>query len=138
MPLNIYLNLGGQCEAAFQYYEQHLDAKITHMVRFRDAPPEVIQGLDMSLRDKIMHASLEIDGGILMATDGDCTDKDAAHGIRDAHVVLTTDTPDRAEHLYAMLADGGTVEMPMDTTFFARRFGMAVDRFGVPWMVICE
>jgi uncharacterized glyoxalase superfamily protein PhnB len=35
----------------------------------------------------------------------------------------------------AHVSKGGSVRMPMQETFFAKRFGMLVDQFGVPWMI---
>jgi len=138
MSLHMYLNLCGQCEAAFRYYAQHLGAQITAIMRFSDAPEPPGENIDAEWHDRIMHASLEIDEQLLMATDGDCGGGSAARGIRGAHVVLGVDNPAAAERLYEVLSAGGAVEMPLGETFFARRFGMTVDRFGVPWMVLCE
>jgi PhnB protein len=46
--------------------------------------------------------------------------------------------PADAERIFRALAEKGTVRMPLQKTFWAQRFGMLVDRFGVPWMVNCE
>lgn len=43
-----------------------------------------------------------------------------------------------AERVFAALAKGGKVTMPIQQTFWAQRFGMVEDRFGIPWMVNCE
>ena len=53
-------------------------------------------------------------------------------------VTLGIDTPAEAERVFKELSEGGTVTMPIEETFWARRFGMLVDRFGIPWMVNCE
>lgn len=141
MKLNTYLGFGGQCEAAFEFYAEQLGAEITAMMTFSDGPPEATEQMPAEWRDKIMHASLTIDGHELMGTDGmgGCgSGGDPDVGIRGAHVVIHADEPDQADRIYAALSEGGTVEMPLDKTFFARRFGTAIDRFGVPWMVLCE
>ena len=84
-----------------------------------------------------MHASLLFGDAELMGTDaGGCEAARAA--ITGMHVVLSVDSPAEAERLHALLAEGGSVEMPMQATFWAQRFGMVVDRFGVPWMINCD
>lgn len=135
MQLNTYLSFDGDCADAFAFYEQRLGATITTMMTFREAPSDA--GISPDLHDKIMHAALDLDGHVLMGTDGGCMSEHQDHGIRGVHVVLDVDTPAEAERVYAVLSEDGTVEMALHETFFAHRFGMAVDRFGVPWMVIC-
>lgn len=144
MKLNIYLGFGGHCEEAFNFYVKHLGAEITAMMTFNDGPPGATEHMPVEWCDKVMHASLTIEGHELMGTDGmgGCgsggSGGDPDVGIKGAHVVIHADEPDQADRIYAALSEGGTVEMAMEKTFFARRFGTVVDRFGVPWMVLCE
>lgn len=135
VQLNTYLVFDGDCADAFAFYERHLGATITAMLAFREAPPD--ERIPPELHDKIMHAELAFDGHLLMGSDGGCISGQRDKSIRGAHVVLGVDTPAEAERVYAVLSEDGAVEMGMHETFFAHRFGMAVDRFGVPWMVIC-
>jgi PhnB protein len=53
-------------------------------------------------------------------------------------VALNTDDPAEADRVFTALAAGGTVAMPIQETFWARRFGMLTDRFGTSWMINCE
>jgi PhnB protein len=46
--------------------------------------------------------------------------------------------PREAERIFHALAENGKVNMPIEKTFWAERFGMLVDRFGIPWMINCE
>lgn len=134
MKLNPYINFDGDCEAAFKYYAQNLGAKVTAMMTWKEAP--MADELPAEMHDKVMHAELDIDGHVLMGTDGSPA-AGAYDGVKAAHVVLHVDTPEEAERIFALLSEGGNQEMAMEEAFFARRFGMAVDRFGLPWMVIC-
>lgn len=137
MQLNPYLHFGGRCAEAFAFYEQHLGARGNGVMFFRNGPAADQVGPEM--QDKVMHASLLLGDVELVGTDGDgdgCEAPGAA--ITGMHVVLTVDAPEEAENLYAVLAEGGTAEMSMDETFWAKRFGMVVDRFGVPWMINCN
>ena len=82
-----------------------------------------------------MHACLRINGSQVMASDGCEQGKLNFEGFS-----LTLNAKDEAEadRMFAALADGGQVQMPLGKTFFAKRFGMVADRFGVGWMVIVE
>jgi uncharacterized glyoxalase superfamily protein PhnB len=53
-------------------------------------------------------------------------------------VSISVESTDEAERIFKELADGGTVRMPLQETFWAKRFGMLIDQFGTPWMVNCE
>lgn len=70
MKLNTYLSFGGDCEAAFNFYVEHLGAEIMAMMRFSDGPSEAVESVPADWRDKIMHASLTLNGNELMGTDG--------------------------------------------------------------------
>lgn len=133
MQLNTYLNFDGDCEAAFNYYAQHIGGKVTALMKFGDSP--MAQQVPADSRGKVMHACVELDGYKLMGTD--CTPDHPYQPIRCAHVALHVDDVDKAERIFNALADGGEVKMPLQETFWAKRYGMTIDRFGVPWMVNC-
>jgi len=82
--------------------------------------------------NKVMHAALRIGDTMILASDGHCSGKPTFEGFS---LSLTTATDADAERVFTALADGGEVRAPLTTTFFASRFGMVADRFGVPWMV---
>jgi PhnB protein len=81
----------------------------------------------------IMHAALVFDDGLLMGADDPTGNFDGVRGVHVNHQVADVEG---AERLFAALADGGRVEMAITETFFAARFGMCVDRFGIPWMIM--
>ena len=83
--------------------------------------------------NKVMHASFRIGDTTVMASDGRCEGKPSFQGFS---LSLTAPNEAEAERLFAALADGGQVQMPLTKTFFSPRFGMVADRFGVSWMVI--
>lgn len=134
MQLTPYLSFDGQCEAAFKFYEQHLGGKIVMMMPFGDTP--ACDHVPADFRHKIMHGRLIVGNAVLMGSD--CTPDHPYEGIKGYSVALgLTDVAD-AERIFKALAEKGTVQMPLEQTFWAIRFGMVVDRFGVPWMVNCE
>jgi PhnB protein len=86
-------------------------------------------------RSKIMHASLNVDGNVLMGSDAP---PDRYEHMKGFTVTLGVNDPNEAERVFKALSENGTVQMPIQKTFWAARFGMLVDQFGTPWMINCE
>jgi len=133
MQLNPYLNFNGQCEAAFTFYAQCLGGKIVALMTYGGSPAE--PHVPPEWRSKILHARLAVGDEILMGSD---VPPDRFARPQGFSVSLQFKDPADAERVFRALAEGGTVKMPIQQTFFAARFGMCVDQFGVPWMVNCE
>jgi PhnB protein len=133
MQLNPYLNFNGQCEEAFRFYERSLGGKIEMMMTHEQAPnPEQVPA---QWRSKIMHARLSVGDKVLMGSDGLPDRYQKPQGFS---VSVSVDKPADAERIFAALAEKGTVQMPIQKTFWAERFGAVIDRFGIPWMINCE
>jgi PhnB protein len=128
MQLDIYVNYRGTCEQAFRFYEQHLGAKITGMVRHGEQPNPSIPA---DWRERVLHARIELGKTVLMGAD-----IPQAEPMRSAYLALSLDREQDAEWVYALLADGGEVFMKMERTGFANRFAMLRDRFGTSWMLL--
>jgi PhnB protein len=133
MQLDTYLFFKGNCAAAFEFYERCLGGKIELMMKYADAPPG--GPINPEWRDKIMHARLVLDGSVLMGSD---LPMDMYEGSKGFAVSIKVDSAEEAERRFNALAENGTVRMPLDETFWALKFGMVVDQFGVLWMVNCE
>jgi PhnB protein len=133
MELNPYLTYNGRCEAAFKFYEKCLDGKIVAMMTYKDMPPE--HHVPDEWRDKILHTRLIAGNAVLMGSDAlpDCYETPQGMSVS-----LQVDKPAEADRIFHTLAENGTVRMPIQETFWAARFGMLVDQFGVPWMINCE
>jgi PhnB protein len=86
-------------------------------------------------RAKILHASMEIGGTVLMASDAPPDRYEQPKGYS---VSLTLKDTGEAERIFHALAEGGSVRMPIQQTFWAARFGMLVDKFAIPWMINCD
>lgn len=126
-----YLSFDGRCEEALEFYRGALGAEITALLRMKEAPPggpPRPPGTD----DKVMHAAFRIGDTTLLASDGECTGKATFQGMS---LALTTPNDAAAERMFAALAAGGQIHMPLHQTFFSSRFGVVADRFGVTWMV---
>jgi len=133
MQLNPYLFFNGQCEAAFKFYAQLLGGKIIAMMTHAGTPAE--NQVPPEWREKIIHARMVIGDQLLMGSDAPPGHFQPPQGFS---VSLMVDRPEDAERIFHTLAESGTVKMPLQKTFWAIRFGMLVDRFGIPWMVNCE
>jgi PhnB protein len=133
MKIQSYLTFDGTCKQAFEFYAKALGAKIEMMMTHGESP--MAEQTPKDWRDKIMHASLTVGDQSLMGSDRPPGDKEPVGGFS---VSLSVDKPAEAERLFKALSQGGTVRMEMQETFWAQRFGMLTDRFGVPWMVNCE
>lgn len=134
MQLVAYLMFDGNAEAAFDFYAHCLGGKVTRLSRFGEAPPEMPMPPEM--RDKVMHIRLEVGDAVLMASDA-MSSMGPYEPIKSCSVAIQLDAPAEAERIFHALAEGGTVQMAIGETFWSTRFGMLVDRFGVPWMVNC-
>jgi len=133
MQLDPYLFFNGQCEEAFQFYAQCLGGKIEAMLPHAGTPAE--EHVPAEWSRKILHARLVAGDKVLMGSDAPPGRFQQPQGFS---LSLTIDNPAEAERLFHALAENGTVHMPLAKTFWAARFGMLVDRFGIPWMINCE
>jgi PhnB protein len=133
MRVNPYLHFNSQCEAAFKFYEKCLGGKIEAMIPHEGTP--AAEHVPAEWRSKIMHACLVMDDQVLMGCDAPPDHFQKPQGFS---VSLHIKKPAEAERIFGTLAEDGRVTMPIQETFWAERFGMVVDRFGIPWMVNCE
>jgi PhnB protein len=127
-----YLSFDGQCEAALRFYERCLGGKVVCLLTYAESP--MAAEVPPEWGGKILHATLELDGQVIGAADAFPGSYRSPQGFS---VTLQIDAPTEAERVFAMLADGGTVQLPLQGTFWALRFGMLTDRFGTPWMINC-
>jgi len=128
-----YLFFGGRCEEAVEFYRAALGAQVEMLMRFDECPDPMPPGmLQPGFEKTVMHASFRIGATTVMASDG-CSEGSSFSGFALSHSVATEA---EANRVFAALADGGAVQMPLGKTFFSRRFGTLTDRFGVAWMVI--
>jgi PhnB protein len=134
MQVEPYLFFEGRCEEALEYYRSALGAEISAVMRYRESPdPEMCKMMPPEAQDKIMHATFRIGDSTLMASDGHCQGRPVFQGFS---LTITVSSEAEADRVFAALADGGQVQMPLTKTFYSPRFGMVADRFGVSWMVI--
>jgi PhnB protein len=126
-----YLFFDGRCDEALDFYRRVLGAEVTMLMRFKESPDP--EACPPGGGDKVMHAAFRIGDTTVMASDGRNQGQPRFEGF--ALSIAVSSEPE-AERLFAHLAEGGQVHMPLAKTFFAARFGMAADRFGVTWMIV--
>ena len=131
MDVQPYLFFDGRCEQAFDFYRRTLGAKVEFVARFKENPAP--QYNPPNSDEKVMHACLRIGDTQIMASYGQCQGAPSFQGFS---LTITANDDAQAEKLFNALGKGGKVTAPMMETFFASRFGMVADRFGVSWMVI--
>ncbi|MDT3738442.1 MAG: VOC family protein [Candidatus Kapabacteria bacterium] len=133
--VNTYLTFNGNCEEAFNFYKSAFGGEFPYIGRYKDMPPQ--EGKTMSPEDgeKIMHVSLQIGNTVLMGSD---TGGEWASYYKEGNnfsISINTDSKNEADRLFSALLAGGSVTMPMNSTFWGDYFGMFTDKFGINWMV---
>ncbi|MGF6492628.1 PhnB protein [Luteibacter sp. 621] len=145
MNITPYLHFKDNCEEAFAFYEKALGGQIIMTSRFKDMPPPPEGAANnegcgpspeeiKAMGEKIMHIRLQVGDAILMGSDTPPVFKHSGK-VEGCTIALGFDTPAEAEKVFAALSEKGTVTMPIGETFWAERFGMLDDAFGVSWMV---
>ncbi|MFD0988171.1 VOC family protein [Methyloligella solikamskensis] len=133
MHVTPYLFFDGRCEEALRFYEETVGAKVDALMRFKDAPDQ--SQVSPENKEKVMHSAFHVGETEVFASDGFCTGQSEFRGFS---LALTAKDDEEAERLFANLQEGGEVRAPIAETFFASRFGIVADKFGVAWMVLTE
>lgn len=133
MKWNPFLTFNGQCEAAFRFYEQCLGGKIGMLLTWGGSP--MADQAKPEWADKICHATLTAGENVLSGGDAPPGQYEPLKGFR---IQLNLSDPAEAERIFQALAEKGTVQMPLQKTFWALRYGDVIDEYGIPWAINCE
>jgi PhnB protein len=133
MKVQPYVFFDGKCDEALEFYQRTLGAKVTAVMRWKEAPDQSM--VTASQENKVMHSEFQVGETVILASDGRCMGKPSFQGFA---LTITADNDADAKRMFNALGDGGQVQMPLEKTFFASLFGMVADRFGVGWMVIVD
>jgi len=128
-----YIFFDGKCEEALEFYKGAIGAKVDMMMRFKEAPDQ--SQMQPNTGEKVMHAAFHVGTTQVLASDGHCAGKPSFQGFG---LALTAKNAAEAEKLFASVGNGGQVLQPLTKTFFASKFGMVTDKFGIMWMVMAE
>jgi PhnB protein len=134
MQMVPYLSFKGQCEAAFTFYARCFGGRVGEIHRYAGSP--MADDVPPDYQDKVMHGSFSLgDHVVLMGADVAPDKFEEAKGFSmSLHMSGTAD----AERIFSELAKDGRVLMPLEQTFWAARFGVVIDRFGIQWSLNCE
>ena len=127
-----YLACNGTCAEAMRFAEGALGGKLEVLMSGAESP--IAAQMPKEFAHRILHARLVLPGGGTLYA-GDCPAHVPYEGIKGVSIAIDFHTIARAERVFATLADGGQVTMPMQSAFWAKRWGMLTDRFGTPWIV---
>ena len=131
-----YLFFDGRTEEALEFYKTTIGAKVEMLMRFKENPDQPDPShMPPNSGEKVMHAAFRVGDTQVLASDGNCAGKPSFQGFG---LALNAKDDAEAEKLFAAVGKGGQVQMPMAKTFFASRFGMVADKFGIMWMVLAE
>ena len=133
MQIQPYLSFRGDCEEAFGFYERNLGGELGPLFRYGGSP--MADQVPPEWADKIMHGSVRVGGLLLQGAD---VDPDQFEELKGFSLSIHLRSSSDAERVFSALAEGGRVVMPLEKTFWAARFGVLVDRFGISWMINCD
>ncbi len=125
--INNYLIFDGNCREAMKFYEKCLGAEL-QLIPFSEMPGDA----PAEAKDRIMHARLAKGPAVLMASD-----TMPGHAFQQGNnfsVSVQCESVQEIDSLFTALAQKGNVTMPLQHTFWAARFGMLTDQFGINWM----
>jgi PhnB protein len=128
-----YLSFDGDCREAFEFYHQVLGGELVMMMTHGDMDPEG-EWTPAGWKDRIIHARLVVGEEALMGGDA----PPDSYGPPNMSTSVQVDSIEHAERIFDALAEGGSIQMPLEQQPWAARFGMATDKYGIPWMVNCE
>lgn len=129
MQIQPYLFFNGRCEEAVEFYKKTLGAKQGRFMRYKDSPEPPPPGYE----GKVIFTELQVGNTVVMACDDATRTITGFQGFR---LSLSVANEAEAKRVFAALANGGEVNMPLAKTFFSSCFGMLKDKFGVGWMII--
>jgi len=133
--LRPYVSFKGNCQEAIDFYKEKLGAEVLFSQTYGESP---MADRAPGKGDKIMHCSIKIGDSVLMVCDNVFDDKNPTIVGNNISLAIGSSDIAHAEQTFDAMSDGGTIVMPMQETFWAERFGMLTDKFGINWMFNCE
>ncbi len=130
MAFRPYLLFGGNCREAFTRYQEIFGGELTLMT-MKDVPGEAPPA---DKAEMIIHVALTVGEDLLMGSDDPMADSFGP--VQGMLVSYDAADPADAKRIFDALSDGGNVTQALEPTFFSEAFGMCVDRFGTPWIVV--
>ncbi len=132
MRVSCHLTFNGECEVAFLFYAACLGGTITTMLKYGESG--LASQVPLEWQGRVLHASLMAGDLVLAGVDAAPGEYVRPQGF---FALLDLNEVAEAERIFTALAERGVIRMPLQETFWAQRFGMVTDRFGIPWEINC-
>jgi PhnB protein len=132
MKLFPYVSFQGNCEEALNFYKEALNGEIIQLGRYGESPMKSPE----EFKDKIIHARLKFGDALIMASD--VINEQAMDSGDNISLSVDCDNDRQIQEVFARMAAGGKVMMPLQEQFWGATFGMLTDKFGIHWMFNCE
>jgi len=138
ITLNPYLIFKNNCEEAFDFYKLLFGGEFLYIGRYKDVPQADRQLFPISLDEKIMHASLQINTKtVLMGCDSiETFEQSTTALVNNFYLYISTNSQEEAYRIFNELSAKGKIIMPIDRTFWSTHYGMVTDKFGIHWKII--
>jgi PhnB protein len=132
MILQPYITFSGNCEEALNFYASCFDGEVTAIRRYAESPLEIPQ----DYQSKVMHAEVHFENNCIAACDS--PQEAPIDDGNNFSLMVTLMEVFVLDTVFNKIAQGGTVTMPLQDTFWGARFGMLTDKFGIRWMFSCD
>ncbi len=136
MTLSTYLRFDGNCREAFEFYRSIFGGDFQRISTFADLPSDM--GVPEDERDKVMHVSFPIGSSVLMGSDAPSGFGPPPVMGDNFSITYAASSREETDDLFAKIAEGGAVTMPLDDMFWGAYFGACTDKFGINWQFNCE
>jgi len=129
VQLNPYLSFRDNARQAMEFYRSVFGGELT-VSTFGDFQASQ----DPAEQDKVMHAQLTADHGLVLMGSDTPADMEYTTGTNYS-VSLSGDDEATLRGYWDKLSADATVTVPLDKAPWGDTFGMCVDKFGVSWLV---
>ena len=139
LSLNPYLAFNRNCAEAFAFYQSVFGGEMM-LCRYKEMPAEAAGAFPVAAGDEelVMHVSLPVGGTVLMGCDMSEHCGPAVKFGENITLSIHPENAAEAKRIFASLAEGGKIIMPLEKAFWAELYGVCVDKFGIPWAVMFE
>ncbi|WP_188456985.1 VOC family protein [Virgibacillus oceani] len=128
-----YFVTNGNGQEAIKFYEDAVNAKVLNVQTFGDMPANPASPIPEEAKDRVLNAHLKIGDTDLMLSD---TFPGQTHITgSQVNVAITVSDVESSKDIFEKLQVGGTVEMPLQETFWSPSYGQVTDKFGVTWQI---
>jgi PhnB protein len=127
-----FLNFDGDCREAVEFYKKCFGAEL-FLMTYGEAPGDPAWKAG-DVKDRILHSGLT-KGSTTILMAADVMPGAGARQYNGFGVAIQCESLPEIDALFAALSENGKVTMPLQETFWADRFGMLTDQFGICWMV---